>query len=225
MIRLLILDLDALLVAVIGRALLREGIAVEAVESVRAARERIARGDIDVALLDASLLHRADFAQLNGVPLVLTTSFPEPESVRQFTREARLLRKPFTGAELTAALREALGPLDSEPLSLVDLLLRAHTSGLSVAFRIGAAEVFMERGELVHARLGALAGEAALAAILADSNHEPRSMPSRGVAQTIRRPFRTVLLDALGAVDAREQMCPLPTPFPTSPSRRGGPKS
>jgi DNA-binding response OmpR family regulator len=224
MIRLLILELDALLVAVIGRALAREGIAVEAVESARAARERIARGGIDVALLDASLLHPTDLAPLSAVPLVFTASFPEPESVRSLAREARLLRKPFTGAELMAALREALGPLDSEPLLLVDLLLRAHTSGLSAAYRVGAAELFMEHGELVHARLGTLEGEAALAAILADS-HAPESMPSRGVTRTIRRPFRTVLLDALSAVDAREQLYPLPVPFPAAPGRRGGPKS
>jgi CheY-like chemotaxis protein len=224
MIRLLILDLDQLLVAVIARAVSREGIAVEAVESVRAAQERIAAGGIDIALLDASLVHAADFAPLSAVPVVLTSSFPEQESARRFSREVRLLRKPFTGAELMTALREALGPLDSEPLLLVDLLLRAHTSGLTAAYRVGAAEVFMEQGELVHARLGMLQGEPALAAILADP-HEPRSIPWRGVVQTIERPFRTVLLDALSTVDAREQLCPLPTPFPASPSRRGGPKS
>jgi DNA-binding response OmpR family regulator len=225
MIRLLMLDLDDLLLAVITRAMQHEGVAVEGVHSARQARRRIGEGAVDIALLDAGLISAADYASLSQVPLVLTSSFPEPEGSRLFARGARFLRKPFTGAELMTALREALGPLHSESLLLVDLLLRAHTAGLSAAFRVGAAEVFMKSGELVHARLGALEGETALAAILADSQHEPRSIAPREVVHSIVRPFRTVLLDALGAVDAREQLLPLPTPFPASTGRRGGPKS
>jgi DNA-binding response OmpR family regulator len=225
MIRLLMLDLDDLLVAVIARAMQHEGVAVEGVASAQLARRRVSEGAVDIALLECSLISADDFASLSQVPVVLTSSFLEPERARLFARGARFLQKPFTGAELMTALREALGPLHSESLLLVDLLLRAHTSGLSAAFRVGPAEVFMENGELVHARFGALEGETALAAVLADSHNEPRSIPAREVVHSIVRPFRTVLLDALGAVDAREQLCPLPTPFPASPSRRGGPRS
>ncbi len=51
---------------------------------------------------------------------------------------ARVLRKPFTTAELLSLLREAFGPLSSEPMLLVDVLRLANTEGRSVALRCRA---------------------------------------------------------------------------------------
>lgn len=227
MIRLLMLDLDSLLVAAIGRALLQEGMTLENVRSGELACRRVLEGDVDVALLDYNLINRTDFPCFAKVPVVLMTSFLESEEEEHpFFRGARLVRKPFTSAQLLTALREALGPLHSEPVLLVDRLLRAHTCGLSVAFRVASGEVFVEQGELVHAELGKLQGEAALAAILADSHNAPLNIPSRSVVRTIVRPFRTALLDALGVVDEREQLLSLRGGSVAPPaSPRGGPKS
>jgi CheY-like chemotaxis protein len=225
MIRLLMLDLDSLLVAAIGRTLLQEGMSLENVRSAELACRRVVEGNVDVALLDFNLINRADFACFAKIPVVLMTSFLESEEEHPFFRGARLLRKPFTSAQLLMALREALGPLHSEPVLLVDLLLRAHTCGLSVAFRVGSAEVFVENGELVHAEFGKLRGEAALAAILGDSQNGPLSIPSRSVEHTIARPFRTTLFDALGAVDEREQLLAFREPLPHRNAPRGGTES
>jgi DNA-binding response OmpR family regulator len=203
--RLLMLDFDLRLVSAVTRALHEDGVEVVGVQSAEQARECAACQSFDVALLDCDLLDPAEMLAFADLPVILTTSFLEPEGEHRFFRHARLLRKPFTSAQLLSALHETCGTPRAEMGRLVDVLRRAHTSGLSLALRVGSAELFIEQGELVHAELCGLSGESALAEVLAQSQQQLVTIESRPVVRTIRRPFRALLLDLLRRLEEREQ--------------------
>lgn len=208
MTRLLMLDFDTRLVSAVARALRQEAIEVVGVASVQEALDQLSRQPFAAALLDGDVLDDDELAALSVLPLILTTSFLEPEGGHRFFRQARLLRKPFTSAQLLSVLASACGALGPESSGLVDVLRRAHSAGQSLALSVGGALVFVEDGELVHAELGSALGERALAEALAQSERTPIAIPARKVVRTIYRPFQPLLLDLLRHIEEREQSEP-----------------
>jgi DNA-binding response OmpR family regulator len=203
--RLLMLDLDPRLIAAVSRTLRHHGVSVVGTQCVETAQKYIETKMFDAALLDCDSLTPPDLQRFAGTLLILTTSFLEHEGEHRFFGHAALLRKPFTSAQLLSTLRETLGTLGSEPLLLVDVLRRAHTDAESVGFCVGDAELFLERGELVHAQFRELHGEPALAEVLAEPSPRLLRIPSRPVERTIHRPFQTLMLDILQRIEEREQ--------------------
>jgi DNA-binding response OmpR family regulator len=204
--RLLMLDVDEHLVSAVTRALQHEGVEVVAVSSVERARERAHDQSFDAALLDCDLIDAAQLPSFAGLPVILTTSFLEPEGDHLFFRQARLLRKPFTSAQLLSALREACGAGNLEKASLLDVLRRTHSAGGSLALRVGRAHVFVEDGELVHAELDGVSGERALAEVLAEAaTADLVPIGARASRRSIQRPFQALLLDLLRHIEECER--------------------
>jgi DNA-binding response OmpR family regulator len=200
------LDFDRHLVSAVTRVLSHKGVDVVSVGCVERAREQLRKRSFDAALLDCDLLGAAELPSFGELPVILTTSFLEPEGGHLFFRHARLLRKPFTSAQLLAALREVCGAPNVENASLLDVLRRAHSAGDTLALRVGRAQVFIESGELVHVELDGTSGERALAELLAEAA-PPAPVPISASApcRTIQRPFQALMLDVLRHIEEREQ--------------------
>jgi DNA-binding response OmpR family regulator len=204
----LMLDSDVGLASAVTRSLAQEGMRVVSAADVQDALSRIGSEPYHAVLLDGDLVDAEELARFCVVPVILTTSFSERDGGHRFSRDARLLPKPFTNAQLLSALHEACGAPDLTSESLVDLLRRAHSAGQSVALRIGAGSVFVEHGELVHAELAGLVGERALAQVLAQTQRVPVVIPQREVTRTIQRPFRALMLDMLRHIEEQELLAP-----------------
>jgi DNA-binding response OmpR family regulator len=205
MTRLLMLDLDEHLVAAVTRSLQQEGIDVVPVVSVERAREEAARQHFDVALLDGDLIDAAQLAAFSELPVILTTSFLEPEGQHRFFSRAPLVRKPYTSAQLLSALRATCAAPSFQSVSLLDVLRRANSDGSSLALRVGRAHIFVEAGELVHAELDGVRGERALAEVLAQgAQAEVAPITERARERTIQRPFQSLMLDLLRHIEERE---------------------
>lgn len=207
MIRLLMLEFDPRLLASVRRALVRERVEVVGVDRLEDAEDEADTGHYQVALLDGDLLDPGDLARFGRLPLIVMTSLLARDGAAPafaLDRAFRVLQKPFTSAQLRAALHETVGVVSLEALTLVDLLRRAHSDRRSVALRVGAGEVFVEDGELVHARFAEQAGESALSRMLADATTAPCLIAKRPDARTIHRPFQPLMLDILRGLEEGE---------------------
>ena len=121
-----------------------------------------------------------------------------------------VLCKPFTPADLVAAIRQAAecetgfhGTFHA--MSLVDILQMFHFGRRSVTVHVLGAEaglVHVEGGEIVHAAHGALDGAEAFAAILAARSGAIRTTAlEEAHPRTISRSFESLLLDSLRELD------------------------
>jgi hypothetical protein len=102
-------------------------------------------------------------------------------------------------------LNETFGLLEPRSFSVVDVLRRAHTSGGSVALRVGRGEVYLEGGEVVHAEFCGVRGEAALVDVLSEVDPTVVRVARRAVERTIHKPFRPLLLDLLRFLEERDE--------------------
>ena len=219
--RLLMLDLDTRLIAAVTRALRQYGVDVVGAPCLEAACAEARSEDFDVALLDSDSLDPNDLEPFARLPLILSTSIMEHEGRHRLFGRGSLLRKPFTSAQLLSTLRDTLGALGSEPVLLVDVLRRAHTEAQSVGFSVGEAELYLEGGELIHAKLGEMQGEGALAEVLAAGHARLSRIPTRDVPRTIHRPFHTLMLELLQRIEEREQRELARAPGHSKPPRGG----
>lgn len=205
MTRLLMLDLDEHLVSAVSRTLSAEGVAVVAVKSVEEARSAFESGCYDVALLDGDLMNAQELSAFSMLPVILTTSFLEPEGQHRFFSRTPLLRKPYTSAQLLSALRSTVAAPSLQKASLLDTLRSANSEGRTLALRVGRARLFVEAGELVHAELDGVCGERALAEVLRESAQaELTPIRERAQERTIERPFQALMLELLRHIEERE---------------------
>src|SRR5690606_38975573 len=95
---------------------------------------------------------------------------------------------------------------DLHGLSLPEMLQMYHFSrrAVSLSFDQGG-RIDLRDGDLVHAELGALRGEEALATMLARSAGAVRTRVLHSTERTITRRFDAVLLDVLRALDERRR--------------------
>jgi CheY-like chemotaxis protein len=204
MTRLLMLDTDARLVASVARALASHQVAVLAAPNLERALELAKSEPFALLIIDSNLVSVDDLGLFSGTPIVTTASFLEPEPARRFFGHGRVLRKPFTSAELSQLLSEELG-LSNCRESLLDILSHGHLAKKSFCLRVGSGELVLENGELIHAERAGVSGEAALVAILAKGDAVVRAGTSTSSPRTIARPFRPVLLEALRLLEERER--------------------
>ncbi len=87
-------------------------------------------------------------------------------------------------------------------VSLVDLLQIFHYARRSLTLNIEPnASIHVADGEIVHARVGELEGELAIACLLERTGGRIRTSGTEVVPTTIHRPFNFLLLDALRGMD------------------------
>jgi DNA-binding response OmpR family regulator len=198
----LMVETDAALISAVGRVLSRHQVEVCAVDRIERARELSREREFSLLLIDSNLVSARDLQAFAGTKIVVTASFLEREPSERFSERARVLQKPFTSAELSQILSDELGlALGQE--SLLDLLSRAHVSKNSLSLQIGSGELVLKDGELVHAALGEMWGEMALIEILARGGAVTLS-PNLPNARSMARAFEPLLLDALCAVEKRD---------------------
>lgn len=198
----LMVETDAALISAVGRVLSRHQVEVCAVDAIERARELSRQREFSLLLIDSNLVSAHELQSFAGTPIVVTASFLEREPSERFARRARVLQKPFTSAELSQILSDELGlALGQE--SLLDLLTRAHVGGNSLSLQVGFGLLVLKEGELVHAALAELRGEAALVEILTRGGAVTLS-PSLPEARSIERAFEPLVLDALCAVEERD---------------------
>ncbi len=207
----------------LGRALCCDlteyGFTVSLTDSMENAVEILTTTTIDVLLTDLRLGASDGIDLLERVRelsphtrAVLMSGFA---SARDYQRAVelgavRVLCKPFSRAELIQCIRQAI---DCEVgfrgsvhgLSLVDVLQMFNYARRSVWIIVGGrspGNVYLRRGEIIHAEHGALHGEPALAAILAlPTGSISTSVLPDTMDASIKRPFNEVLLDALRSMD------------------------
>jgi len=220
--RVLVVDDDENLRHTVERDLRRQGFEVETAEDVEQALAVLTRASIDVLLTDLRM------TGADGIDLLRSARLLSPRTrtllmsgfgtARDYQAAVdlgavRVLCKPFTSAELTLAVRQAVecavgfrGSIHG--LGLVDILQMFNLARRSVAVVIdvtpGAAPgvVHLRDGALVHAAVGDLVGEPALRALLAQAAGTLRTttLTDDGPA-TIDRAFQEVVLDAIRALD------------------------
>jgi hypothetical protein len=128
--------------------------------------------------------------------------------------DAEVLETPFTGAELEAVLRRALGSSrglrgEVQELSLVDILQMYHHSRQSIAISLSGpipGRVRLSKGEIVHAESGALRGQAALSVLLgAETGMISTELFPSDHQTTIRGSFHSLVLEAIAEHDERRR--------------------
>jgi CheY-like chemotaxis protein len=215
----LIVDDDAAFRTTIGRDLDEQGFDVRLAQNAHEAGEILAADAIDILLTDLRMPGADGIDLLDRVRTlspktraILMSGFA---SARDYQRAiecgaVRVLCKPFTSAELLAAIRQAI---DCETgfrgsfhgLSLIDLLQMFHFARRTLAIIVdgwAAGHVFLEEGRIIHAVYQDLLGVAALRAILAMPAGSLRTtVLPKGTPHSITGDFDALLLDALRSLD------------------------
>ncbi|HET9960409.1 MAG TPA: DUF4388 domain-containing protein [Polyangiaceae bacterium] len=212
----LIADDDEALGAALLRDLGRRGLFVAWARSEEEARRLLKAEWFDVVLLGLPI---ADVERIigggdskNRRPYWVLCCSDTGDGVRKRAVAVgiwHVLRKPFGPQHVLAVLAHtATGVAPGERRSLIDQMQAAHRSRQSIELEfVGetVGRVVLCDGEIVHAAFGGLHGEDALQAIL-DTRPTPLVSPiSEAKERSIRRPFQTVLFDALRKLDEREQ--------------------
>jgi CheY-like chemotaxis protein len=213
--RVLIVDDEPALRRALVRDLSPYFLLVDGCESAEQALDVLKEGPFDVVVTDLAL------GGLDGISLVkqLTknrrdvrcvlisggASARDSESARR-VGAVRVLCKPFTTGELRQAICDAAesrsgfqGELHG--VSLVDILQLYHHARRSVCLRVGRGVIAIRDGEIRHAELGALSGEAALREMLALRSGEVQSNALTIGTETISRTFQELLLDSIRFID------------------------
>jgi CheY-like chemotaxis protein/tetratricopeptide (TPR) repeat protein len=195
--------------------------ATSAVEALNAASGRafeLAVCDVDIPGIDGlELRRRLESGSGREVPLVFTTTRPDRPRDRFVMRDAPLLVKPVTRAQLGAAVDFVLrrethrlrarngalqGRLADTTLADLCLFVRDYTLSGAATLRVDSAEgrVWFALGELTHAECGALSSEAAFREMLGwrKGEFELRLGDSR-VPRTIRATLADLLQNAASA--------------------------
>jgi CheY-like chemotaxis protein len=216
MTRVLLADSDAALVFAMSRSLAHFGIEVVACSSPGSTRGCLEEQRFDLVVIDhrwRSAAWRDGAGTGQQTPIVFTTSFLGPCEGGRLVQGLMLLQKPFSSLQLLSIIRRELGLPHIRPASTIDALHRAHAHRETVCLRDPSRRssargscIYLDRGELVHAVFGSLAGVAALREIL--RRRAPLGMSSAEEAPTrsIQRPFKPLIFEILKELDT------LPTP-------------
>lgn len=199
----LVVETDTRLVRVLGRTLGQRGVDVRTADRIESARELASKERFGLVMIESNLVSERDLFAFEGTPIVIIAAYLERGPAERLARSARLLQKPFTSAELCQVIDDEVG-LPPRGDSLLDVLSRGHVTKSSFALSVGAGVLVLEAGELVHATLAEKRGEAALIEILAQGG-AVRRWPQAPAPRSISRPFRPVLLDALGVLERLDE--------------------
>ena len=126
--RVLVVEDDADMRAVVAATLRTAGYDPISAVSAEDGLALLENGDCHAALLDFRLPGRSGLDALGAIsakwpafPVIVATASSEIAEAHALARGARgFLRKPFSAAQLLAAIAEVLGPAGSEPSARVD---------------------------------------------------------------------------------------------------------
>lgn len=208
MTRVLILDSDATLTSAVARCLGEVGLEVLEHHRADTVNEALRAGAFDVVLLDWAYTDLVE--HLDERKAIVMVAYAGPDKERELARRFTLLRKPFTSVELLSVLDQEVGPLSLRRPQLLDALRAAHSQRRTVRLMCAnggeSAEVVVVDGEIHDARHDDLRGERALRALLERPLAVREGVMTASTERTVRRPWRKLLLDLLGQIDAAEQL-------------------
>jgi len=205
--------------ASIARTLRREGLEVLETDDAEKATHLLRENRVHVLVTDLVLRSMTGLeliqSAIDVAPATRTILMSAFATARDYETAlelgaVRVLCKPFDADQLTYAVRQAMecevgfhGSFHG--LGLVDMLQMFHFSNKSVVISLEGGQrgrVFMERGQIIHAEHGPLAGERALISLLGLPAGSLRTASFHPPLQTtIDRLFDAVLLDSLRALD------------------------
>jgi len=221
----LVVDDDAPLGRALARELRANGYDSLPVSGYEEAMQRLSEQRYDVLLTDLRM------GDKDGLDLILAIadSFPATRPIlmsayataRDSERAkelgaVRVLCKPFETSEMLQAVERAVessrGFVGSvHGLSLIDMLQMFHYAQRSLSMHVlgGApAAVHLRNGEIIHATIGTVEGEAALTQILGLPAGSLQTSPLGNVTQTITREFQLLMLDLLRRIDEQQRGLP-----------------
>ncbi len=218
----LVVDDDMQLRDTLTRDLRSQGYHARGAGSFREAVQCLREQSYDVLLTDSTLEGGDGMALIRTLRQVSPGTRPVLMSAQATARDSqraldvgavRVLSKPFESGEVLQAVERAAeyagGFLASlHGLSLIDTLQMFHQSRRSLTLRVMGetpATLHMHVGELVHAELGELRGEAALGEILRMPAGSLQTSAAEPVKPTVFREFQELLLDQLTKLDERER--------------------
>lgn len=215
----LVVEDDAMFAKAVGRDLSDQGFDVTTVHTVQDALERVAEREFDVLLTDLRL------GAQDGIDLLAALRDVSPATravlmsgyatARDYHRAVelgavRVLCKPFTPAELIQCIRQAVECQSGfrgsvHGLSFVDMLQMFNFGRRSVTITVGGhspGRLHLRDGQIIHAEHQGMSGEEAVRSIVAmpAGTLSTTALPI-GIALTVTRDFREVLMDALRSMD------------------------
>ncbi|MBX7221474.1 MAG: response regulator [Blastocatellia bacterium] len=195
-----------------------QGYQVSVAQSVEEAVHLLAGPAPDILLTDLRMGERDGIDLLEqlcrlapNTRAILMSAFATAKDHQRATElgAVRVLCKPFSSAELTQALEQAIdcgtgfrGSIHG--LSLIDMLQMFHFGRRSITLVIGGAapgSIHFQGGEVIHAQCGPKQGEEALQILLNTPSGSVQTSTFQPVPQTIHRPFDSLLLDVLRVID------------------------
>jgi CheY-like chemotaxis protein len=221
--RVLIVDDDGILRETLAREARTWGFEVHVESTTEGALLLLRNTPIDVLVTDLRM------KGLDGIDLIravrevspqtqtlLMSAYATARDLQLATQHGtvRVLCKPFTPAELRAALAAALESQKGyhgtvHGLSLVDMLQMFHLSRRTIALTLGGQPpgiIHFSEGALIHAARGELRGDVALRELLRAESGSIATLPLVELKErTIEGPFDVVLLEALRQLDESEQ--------------------
>lgn len=214
----LIVEDDLQFRSALARDLTVQGYQVAVAQSVDEAVGMLAAKPTNILLTDLRIGER------DGIDLLGTVREVSPDTrsilmsgyatARDHQRAMELgavqvLCKPFTATELFNALQQAIecetgfrGSVHG--LSLTDVLQMFHFGRRSVVIQVGGrvpGRLFFQDGELIHAQIADVVGEAAFKMILQLPSGSIQTSVFTEAPTTIRKPFDNLLLDSLRTID------------------------
>lgn len=223
----LVVDDDVQLRDTLIRDLRSRGYHARGAASFREALQCLREHAYDVLLTDSRMEGGDGMALIRALretspgtrPILMGAQATARDSQRALDVGAvRVLSKPFEAGEMLQAVERAAeyagGFFASlHGISLIDTLQMFHQSRRSLTMRVMGETphtLHMREGELVHAELGELRGEAALAEILRMPAGSLQTSAAEPVKPTIFREFQEMLLDQLTKLDERERGSHIP---------------
>ena len=228
MISVLIVDDDLQLGRALTRALNAHGFESEAAGGYTEALSCLGQRNYDVVITDLRMGEKDGIDLLlalrestsNTRPILMSAYATARDSQRALDLGAiRVLCKPFETRDVIEAIERAVDSSTGyvgvvHGLSLIDMLQMFHYGRRSLTLEVlgkTSCSVSVKDGEIVDARHGGDAGEAALRAILKLPAGSLRTRSLHHFTPSINREFQTLLLDLLRELDEQSNSFPSPS--------------
>jgi CheY-like chemotaxis protein len=218
----LVVDDDAPLGRALARELRANGYESAPVSGYEEAIQILAERRYDVLLTDLRMGDKGGLDLILAIaesypgtrPILMSAYATARDSERAKELGAvRVLCKPFDTSEMLLAVERAvessegfLGSLHG--LSLIDMLQMFHYAQRSLSVQVSGglpATIHLRSGQIVHATIGDVTGEAALSKILMLPAGSLSTSPLEDVEETISRNFQVLMLDLLRRMDEQKR--------------------
>jgi CheY-like chemotaxis protein len=218
----LVVDDDAPLGRALARELRANGYESVPVSGYEEAIEHLAEHRYDVLLTDLRMGDKDGLDLILAIaesypgtrPILMSAYATARDSERAKELGAvRVLCKPFDTSEMLHAVGRAVESAEGfigslHGLSLIDMLQMFHYAQRSLTVQVAGsspATIHLRSGQIVHATIGAVVGEAALSQILTLPAGSLSTSRLEAVDETIARDFQVLMLDLLRRMDEQKR--------------------